>query len=380
MQKSLCSVSIFIASLVTSISSMACDPAIRSFPRDCAIQDRYEQIKDKLKAANTDINEIAEYRTIRFIGRSAWNTAKLHKTNITQIYKPAPETWEVWDHGMRALFGKSEFKGALFTGFNLNEVTLASMNFVLLTNGSINVKDMQITDQELEPGQYRKSTSIGIGFCAESKVDENTLRRADESLARFQERWEAASGQSLQQVVEDINGINATEQPTITTGMRMSTPGCNKFDSASHSIVYTPSKTVESRMKWITAFIQVNLQLFAIGKAVISPIEFASLVQKWFITTHPFADGNGRTSRALQDVLLANVGMPFAPAGDLQDDAISELEAYTDLTYQKIEQMLTSLENCANEIRSRNVSFQCKTVTAIIDQDKMRSDSGTYNN
>ncbi len=357
----------FTITLMSGVRVLACDASIAKFSRDCAIQDRYEVVKHKLKKLNVDINEIAEYRVIRFIERTPWEKAKVRATNITQIYKPAPETWEVWDHGIRVIFGTEDFKGALLTAFNLAPSTIAAMNNILLTNGAISIKDTKLTDRSLSPGQYRKAESNPIGYCAPADNDEaHAIPRADASMARFQSRWENAFGKSFQEVVEEAHGINAFEQPIFETGMSVQKRKCDPYDQRRHYVNYAASNEVAKRMRWIHLFIDTNVKLFAEDKAVISPVEFAAFVQKWLITTHPFADGNGRTSRAVEDVLLAHLGMPFAPSGDLQDDASSDLESYTELTYQKMEQTLVKLEQCSDEIVQQKVAFQCRTVKQII--------------
>ena len=53
----------------------------------------------------------------------------------------------------------------------------------------------------------------------------------------------------------------------------------------------------------------------------------------------------GRTSRAIQDALLANFDLPFAPAGDLFNDATTEWELYLEQNYKAMESMLTVLES-----------------------------------
>ena len=58
---------------LASTSALACDATLKTFPRDCAIQDRYIALRNEFQANyNININDIAEYKVIRFIDRPSW--------------------------------------------------------------------------------------------------------------------------------------------------------------------------------------------------------------------------------------------------------------------------------------------------------------------
>jgi hypothetical protein len=47
--------------------------------------------------------------------------------------------------------------------------------------------------------------------------------------------------------------------------------------------------------------------------------------------------------------------MPYAPGGDLQNDALENPETYIQNTYSKMESMLTFLESCAFDLENGNI-------------------------
>lgn len=69
-------------------------------------------------------------------------------------------------------------------------------------------------------------------------------------------------------------------------------------------VVYLPPdfKDVESLMVALIRFVNSN-----IGK--IDPLILAGIFHKQFVIIHPFVDGNGRTSRLVTKLLLANMGL-----------------------------------------------------------------------
>lgn len=363
--------SLLLASLLSlaGLQAGACDSILKPFPRDCAIQDRYENIKNSFAAKKINVDEISEYRVLRFIERNAWEKAKANKTPITQIYKPAPETWQVWDQGIRHIFGTTSFKGELNKSFPVDTSIIGAINQILLTNGKDNVKDKG-TDKKLQPGQYRVNKNNGVGFCSDGKVDNDTLLKAAAvSAERFQHQWEVAMGQSFPQMIEKALGIQSgSEDISFFPGMSVGYKNCDKNNNKSIFVNYLAPEKVLSHLKWVTVFLKENLLRAEQNRAVLSPIELAVFTQKWLISIHPFADGNGRTSRALEDAILAHFGMPFVPTGDLQDDTEIEYETYLENTYVKLEAMLGVLENCAALANQTAVDLpvQCKTVDQLL--------------
>ena len=339
----------------------ACDSIIANFPRDCAIQDRYTSL-------SIDISDVAEYRVLRFIDRSSWEKAKTARAPISQIYKPAPATWDIWDKAIRIIFGTTSFKGVLHDQFQLSIPTIQSMNKILLTDGSTNITGMG-ADKSIMPGSIRKNNHKSTAFCSDGKADQRLLIAAvNESSVRFQKKWEALMGTTLLDLVQkQFPDIAVNETPVFDSQLSIGLAVCDRLNDKKEQVNYLPSGSVEEHLRWFVAFTTANLKRYQEKNPVLSPIEFAAFAQKWLVSIHPFSDGNGRTTRAMQDAILANFDMPFAPAGDLQDDVMIDFETYLEVTYQKMEAMLSTLENCAKERSTgARLSFQCLTTSEIL--------------
>jgi len=342
---------LLVVSLVFGhLAAQACDQELQSFPRDCAIQDRYVSLKDRFAAQQINIDEIAEYRVIRFVDRATWERAKEAQAKPKQIYKPAPDTWLVWDSGIRDVMTNAGGKGGL-NSYVLNEQTISSINHSLLENNGMNTKDKN-TDQSLKPGEFRKTTSIEVGFNAQRTDYSKSISKSEASMDRFQQKWEAAVGTTFSQILKDA-GVEKYDGANFRSGMKQSDMGW---------VSYAESAKVPTEIQWIKTFIATNLELYRKGTPALSPMELAAVVQKWFVSVHPFSDGNGRTSRAIQDIILAHFGMPFVPGGDLQEDATTEYEKYIESTYSKTESILSQLELCQT---SNAAIFQCQTLSTI---------------
>jgi hypothetical protein len=360
-------IGICIATLVNFSApfAWACDDVLKGFKRDCEIQDRYVNLREEFRTKyNVNINDIAEYKVIRFIDRPSWESAKQSEKAPNQIYGPAPMTWNVWSEGIDSLFPKFSEKGRLQSGeIKMDNDLYSHMNLVLLTNGKDNIKDA-ITDEAKKPGEFRNAGDADVGFCSQDQIDlRAAAEKSEQSLMRAQLKWEKAFGTSFVKLIEKLKGpnsgiakIGATTRPRYPA-----CPGRPGF-----WVSYVRSDQVLDHMFWMNAFIKANINSYTNGKPLMAPIEMAAMVQKWFVTVHTFADGNGRTSRAIQDMLLENFDLPFVPGGDLQNDAMEEYETYVENNYSATEKMLTSLEKCANERRSGStISFGCKAVQEL---------------
>lgn len=346
---------ILVFSLIFShLAVQACDENIRQFPRDCAIQDRYVALKNAYAAKQINIDEIAEYRVIRFVDRYNWERAKRSEVLPENIYQPSPDTWVVWDSGIREIMKTAGGKASLFQGYILNEKSISDINKNLLTNEKLhmNTKD-KITDQTLQPGEYRKATSSAVGFFSGGANYATAIARSEESMNRFQQKFEAAVGASFSDLLKEA-GVANYAGANFRSGM--------VDDSVRQFVSYAPSAVVATELEWIKTFIQLNLERYKASNPALSPIELAAVVQKWFVSLHPFSDGNGRTSRAIQDIILANFDMPFIPGGDLQEDATAVYENYLETTYVKTEAMLATLELC--QTYNAN-AFQCRTINQL---------------
>lgn len=352
-----------------AVKSFSCDDYLQKFPRDCNLQNRIRTLKNLFHDKRVDVNEIAEYRVLRFVDRPSWEKAKTAQTSPKAIYNPAPATWQVWDEGMRSIFdGKDRTNGFLYRSVKLNSATFSRMNLVLLTNGKENIKDPH-TDQKKKPGEFREGTDLGVGFCNPGIADSRgALEVSKKSMERFEQEWEHKIGKTFPQIVRSKGGIDADGASLVAVMTQSVQPACKAPNSW---VNFVPTADVQKQLDWIRIFIETNLQFFQQGKPAMAPIELASYVQKWFVTVHPFSDGNGRTSRAIQDALLANFDLPFAPAGDLYNDATTDWDIYKEQTYTAMEKMVDLLEGCVKLDYKKPLAerpFYCATVKELNDR------------
>lgn len=372
---------IFVSFWITSTAAAACDNYLQFiqtdtrkaalYKKDCDIQSRYAEVQKYFNSIGINVNELAEYRLLRFIDRISYDTAAKAETPPSKIYNPAPMTWNVWDSGIRALFGNDDLSFILFKsggfdsrGLGYDYMNFSNFNTLLLKNqhGDVSRGHLAgVKDRDSTPGNYRQKGDSGVGWTSYDAGSKGIVDAAQESMRRTQAAWEAAMGASFSVFVKSYNGYTP-EQATFSVSMTV-TPG----DGGKYFVAFAKSDMVLAQITWLGSFIKATLERYRTGKSVMPPIEFSALVQKWLVTIHPFSDGNGRTSRAVQDMILANFKMPYAPGGDLQNDVLEDADRYVDQTYYAIESMLRKLEACAEEYRQKKEkpSYGCRTVRSM---------------
>ena len=156
---------IFTFALLASIAlnastAFGCDEKMRKFPRDCQIQDRLIKLKADFQEKGVDLDEVAEYRVMRFIQRPDWENAKRAKKSPEFIYNPAPATWQVWDQGIRRLF-----KADGSSTPSLNKETLSDINKAMLTNDAVDVRSSFFNPKK-QPGEARNPGDELVGAAA----------------------------------------------------------------------------------------------------------------------------------------------------------------------------------------------------------------------
>ena len=368
-------------SLLIGHQAFACDSYLKfsspidarktwMFAKDCTFQDRFAAVKDFFTANKINVSDIAEYRVIRFIERAKWETAKKSQTPPEKIYDPAPITWNVWDGGIRVLFSNEYVPFLLRTsgGFENGYSDYKYLNFdninrLLLTNGRDNISRdalAHVNVRDSAPGTFRDARDGIIGYTASASVASETqkIQLSQGSMMRFQHRWENAYGVPFSAVVEQFHGANPS-QARLSVDMSVQ---ANATNPNICFVGYSQSASVGDSVSWLNTFVNANFDRYYQSKPVLPPTEFAAAVQKWFVTIHPFSDGNGRTSRAIEDFILSSFKLPYAPGGDLQNDAMEDYDTYINNTYIKMDAMLTKLESCVDQYKAGHVSFECRTV------------------
>lgn len=167
------------------------------------------------------------------------------------------------------------------------------------------VMSSEIEGENLDPDQVRSSIARRLG------MDIGGLVPADRDVEGIVEMMLDATGNYRDKLTElRLFDWHASLFPTGRSGMSQIVAGNWRDDSNGPMRVVSgpigkekvhyeapPAKRIPTEMKTF-------LKWFA-GPGKIDPLMVSGLAHLWFVTIHPFEDGNGRIARAIADMALA---------------------------------------------------------------------------
>jgi Fic family protein len=167
------------------------------------------------------------------------------------------------------------------------------------------LKTSEIEGEKLDAEQVRSSVARRLG------LDIGGLKPADRNVEGVVEMMLDATGHYDRPLTDErLFGWHAALFPTGRSGMTKIKTGAWRDESAgpmqvvSGAIgkeeVHFEAPKADRLKKEMATF----LKWFE-GKDAIDPVLKASLAHLWFVTIHPFEDGNGRIARAIADMQLA---------------------------------------------------------------------------
>ena len=326
-----------------------CTSELKQFPLECQMQLDWYHLKNQFQNKfKIDINEIAEYKALRFIDRWSWQgaKAKVPPKNISEIYEPRG-TWEMWNAGIDQIMNQYQFLHL----YLISDEAFVDM-ITQINHGLIAQKNMKRS--------IRNYRSTQVGFCDVLNTDKvSRLEKSRESFEIYQKEWELRAQKSVFQFMK-AEGAESPADAFLGGEVYQRQelgPSCSQFNERGQRqmwIEFTQSYKVQKQLSWLRVFLKWNLQkIMQKSPQAISPIELGAVVQKWFVSIHPFEDGNGRTSRALQDLIHQYFGLPFVSSGDLQDDIYAPIFDYIDLNRLMTEKQLKKMQGCLNQMSSQ---------------------------
>ncbi len=184
-------------------------------------------------------------------------------------------------------------------GFNLQQEA------VLQTLTADVLKSSEIEGEKLDTGQVRSSIARRLG------IDIGALTPADHHVEGVVEMMlDATRHYSQPLTAERLFGWHASLFPTGRSGMIKIKTGSWRDDSTGPMQVVSGAIGKERvhyeapKADRLAGEMGLFLDWFE-GREQIDPVLKAALAHLWFVTIHPFADGNGRIARAIADLSLA---------------------------------------------------------------------------
>jgi Fic family protein len=193
------------------------------------------------------------------------------------------------------------------------------------------VKTSEIEGQTLDTQQVRSSIARRMG------VDIGGLPPVDRNVEGIVEvMFDATNGHQLRLTAERLFGWHAALFPTGRSGMQRITVGAWRTEaSGPMQVISGPygRETVHFEApehERLEAEMAKFIEWFN-APAQIDPVIRSALAHFWFVTIHPFDDGNGRIARAIADMVLARSEHSSQRFYSMSSQIQQERKAYYDV-------------------------------------------------
>lgn len=330
--------------------------------QECDITLKFRQIRTQLQERfQMGLESMNEYEAMRFVRRSDFEEARAKNWPVPKIYQllksmrdlPAEQkktiVWDNWQNGLTQMSAASDqiLRGEKFSVQDLQRV---HTGFYTLSN-----EDEGDESNAPNPGAFKLK-------------NEN-----DNYWWSFNSREESDAAQAI---VSQINGhyraLGLIQYPELDYAdvlrvkrdqvkmIRLDLKSELRLESERVDVIFGgDSRANEGHVDSIISFVndmmnqaQRNQHMLRNGK-LMTPAEVAYLAQKFYVGVHPFADGNGRTSRFIQELVLTTFDMPHGSSGDLmENDIIITFSDYYDRAIRVNAQLLDKVNQCMDSYRA----------------------------
>ncbi len=354
------------ASVVGLPTAWACPPFLRSLPSAlasrygtslCEVYDRYAALKKRYAAQGMDATQVRAVRGPRFIDYETFFGEEGEQKDFDpwRIYDPAPETWYHWE--------AAEVRVRQLADANLERASTGGRIVPIYEEFLKRVHGASV--QGLPRGEidFRRGSVLGpnmsrqwaIPIDAEQHICygegtqpimEWTFHKCFEDLGRIdqdrlrQKRYYDIPENPKWRFEKVIQGKKALFRCGISR--------------------YPPPQDVPKLYSDWQRSINRQIEGWYEGKTIVDPVLVAANAQRWFVSIHPFADGNGRTSRFMMDYLLTSLGLPPPVLKNMNADTMLEEEGWALEVMRGMMTTLDHLEWCLVQLKKDPKTAVCQ--------------------
>ncbi|MBY0452033.1 MAG: Fic family protein [Bdellovibrionaceae bacterium] len=325
---------------------------------ECAWKQNNDHFRQSLNSLyQIDSERVSEYQAMRFIRRVDFETNKTNNVPVELIYQTkksqyslpndqkSPVIWRNWILGMQKL---PEEKQNLLAGraFDVARLTQIHIGFFQLSEET---GDFAVTPY---PGKM-KSPAMQDDYWWDFRTDAEAAE-AKTVVDQINRHYDALG--LLQHYNEPyLNKLLDVRQ----TVKRQSDPAKQGVIEYVQAIFSGQSRANQANLQNILNFINnmvqqgINDQHMVWRGRLMSPAEVAYLAQKFYVAIHPFHEGNGRTSRFIQELILSTLNMPYGSSGDLMDsDVLTTFSNYYVQAMAANNKLMRTMNLCLDEYAS----------------------------
>jgi len=339
---------------------------------ECWWMQAYQELKSQLLSRyQLTPEQISEYQAMRFIRRADYETAKATEVPVELIYQIKRDQYQlpldqrssvIWDNWSKGILQLTNLRSAIQNGeaFTYAKLEQAHVNFFQLSDevgDDANPPHPGVMKPPV-PSDYYWWELSGPQEAAEAKAVTSAINNHYKELGLLPNFPEA----KLNLVID------------VRQAVRRQPPEKKNVIEYVWVVFSGQTRANMTHLQNILKFVQhmltqalQNRTLIWNGKAL-TPAEVAMLAQKFYVGVHPFAEGNGRTGRLMQELILTVMDMPHGSSGDLMDyDVLTTFPDYYRRAMQSNVQLMHKMKTCLEIYRQNSPEELIQTDQRAID-------------
>lgn len=317
---------------------------------ECKLSLRYLKVADQMASRGVSLENINLYQAMRYVRSYDYYRAKMINLPVPLIYqiddnnKPIDQrnsiVWDNWSKGIAQL-GVEQYS------------ILKGMSFLKEDLVRVHIGFYQDSD---EVGEYAHDPMKGVFKRAvNNDLSWMILRSADEEVKT------AATFAEVNIFYKRIGLINPSYDPAIYDVLRIK-PTTDKNGQLVQAVYGGDTRANMEHLRQVLNFMNVMIRQGLAGNHMVyndylfTPAEVAFLTQQFYVQVHPFSEGNGRTSRFMQELILTLMGLPHGSSGDLMDiDVYSTFSNYYQVAFDKTSELIGNMEKCSDSYKQNRL-------------------------
>jgi hypothetical protein len=343
---------------------------------ECDITNRYRYLRNELSAKyRLALTDIAEYQAMRFIRRVNFEDSKVKEIPVELTYQINRSQYNlpndqkssiIWDNWIKGISQLDTLRNGVIQGraFDFEALKRAHVGFFQLSSEVGD--DAHVPDEGVikPPSDY------------------------DNYWWAFESEAEAKSALAIVNTINDhyerMGLLPSFPDPRLKRVLDVRQAQKRQPDDRKNIIEYVwviysgHTKANKEHVNNILYFANTLMKAAISNEHLIwngvplTPAEVAYLTQKFYVGVHPFSEGNGRTGRLMQELILTVMDMPHGSSGDLMDsDVLSTFPDYYNQAMIGQVNVLNTILACLTEYSQlsdinlakaplKNVSYSCR--------------------
>jgi len=357
---------------LTTLSALDSQTYYQRLDQECKLQKAFIETQNKLSEYQVHPENITIYQALRYVERSYYEAAKYNNTPVSLIYQrhksdyanAEAKTQDIW---------KNWSAGILQLEPNVDRI-IQKQKFIL--------SDLQ----QVHRGFYQYDISTNSFKYSDESGDFSHIPYPGKIKPAYDHDnpwWSFKTEEERLKNIETVNRVNSYYKNLGLLSNIISTDPLvnNIFNIKENSIYSGDTRANEQHVIDILNMMNTLLEQSHNGQHMIwqnklfTPAELAFFVQQFYVRVHPFFEGNGRTSRFLQEIIMRSFNLPHGSSGDLMnDDVLTEHDQYYQKAINKTLDLLNEVNRCADEVYKEQFKFKFfskKTDIKKVDQSQI---------